>query len=84
MAKKPANAICVLCGKFMSYDDMAHAVVSVPYGGVQSLEPPDEEYIHVRCWHFAPKEDRALIRRVSWQLCEPIPGTLPVRDERQA
>ena len=58
---------CDLCGRFMSYVDLAEAVMWTPYGGYLDLEPPDEEYAHRHCWDEATEETRVLIRYTAWR-----------------
>ncbi len=38
---------CNYCGKFVSYRNQ---VCYTPYGSNTALEPPDEEFICLKCW----------------------------------
>lgn len=38
---------CASCGRFIGYDNY---VVSAPYGTYTDIDPPDEEYVCLRCW----------------------------------
>jgi len=38
---------CCSCGRFIGYDNY---VVSAPYGTYTDLDPPDDEYVCLRCW----------------------------------
>lgn len=61
-----ANPICHLCGRFMSWADVAAGVSWTPYGGYLDLEPPDEEFAHAACWDAATPETRELVDSTAW------------------
>lgn len=61
-----ANAICWLCGKFMSYQQMADGVEWTPYGSTLGDEPPPSEYAHKPCWDKAEGRRRMLIRSTAY------------------
>ncbi len=58
---------CVQCGKFMSWEALANAIVRVPYGSRLDTEPPDEEFMHYSCWEKLNHDGQELIKKTSWQ-----------------
>lgn len=61
---------CSICGKFMSWASLFNAIVRTPYGTALDTEPPDEEFIHSRCWDNLIPKQRALIKKTSWQFLD--------------
>jgi hypothetical protein len=65
---------CSVCGKFMSWASLYNAVVCTPFGSRFDTEPPDEEYIHSKCWDNLTPEYKALIKKTSWQFLDRTRG----------
>ena len=61
---------CSICGKFMSQANMFNAIVRTPFGTALDTEPPDEEFIHLRCWDKLVPGQRVLIKKTSWQFTD--------------
>jgi hypothetical protein len=67
------TAQCWFCNRFMLLSDDAY-LWWTPYGGVIDMEPPDDEYAHVKCWNDAPLAQKKLIQRTAWRSNDTIRG----------
>jgi len=57
---------CYFCNRFLSYDEMSGYSVSwTSHGGVESIEPPDEEWAHIECWNKNTNSQK-VIAETAW------------------
>jgi len=56
------NPNCYACGKFVPWS--SH-VTWVSYGSQYDTEPPDPEFMHIKCWE-SDEMRRDSISRVAW------------------
>lgn len=59
---------CCGCNEFMSYRQLSRSITYTPYGGGLDLDPPEQEYYHRKCWRKLSKQDKILIKKISWML----------------
>lgn len=58
---------CIYCGQFLSWRYVgAYAVRWTPHGDYLDLDPPDEEFAHLRCWNGDRTGLRRLITGNAW------------------
>ncbi len=48
--------VCLLCGKLMAYRDSWMRFVN--HGSIMDTDPPDDDFIHTKCWDALDEEKR--------------------------
>ena len=58
---------CSNCNKFISYEGLDNCVRYTFYGSCTDQEPPDESFLHLKCWDKMPGAEKELTKKASWQ-----------------